>query len=425
MNLKTNRFAIVSVLLLIALIVPLQNNAAAISISPAVQTVLKQAEQSFIKTGASINQVSSEDPAFLAIMMGLILQRQNIYINQRRNIEEAKKFEALGYEVMNFLDQLAKHHKYRDPSDGTELPAEKLRAMFLNAYKGNFNQLFIRDAGIDPAKLDVPFMVSQVQLPPDTDKPDNGDGGHARLQIKKEKGGITLLGETAGEKRKKQVVNGVPFIDEVICPTNIPPEDQLTHGYYDIEHGNNLKTRCSYWENLLNSQLTYVEKSPAKSTNHGTHFQFHKTNNSIYMTRSTDYRNGLIDGIDRVYGYSKKFGVYLSKETEYQNDVKNGRDRYWTTKYGRSETKPYLIWDQYYKYGKLAGRGEYYTVNDDYGYFHSKTVNYFNGKRDREEINYYRDVPDRTFSVKTYKNNKLIHEVRYDRNGKLDWQHKY
>ncbi len=64
-------------------------------------------------------------------------------------------------------------------------------------------------------------------------------------------------------------------------------------------------------------------------------------------------------------------------------------------------------------------------VHDDYGYFHSKTVNYFNGKRDREEIDYYHDIPNRIFSVTTYKNNRRIYEVNYDRNGKLNYQHKY
>ena len=185
-----------------------------IQTSEAVKTILRQTEQAFVKPGASINQVAHNDPIMFATFVGLTMQRQNIYLNKRRDADDLKRMTALGSEIMAMLANVAKILEYKNPADGSPMSAEELRSTFLHAFSGDYNQMFLAQ-GFDPTTMNVPYMISQVPLPPQSPGEGVADGGHGHLQVKKPNG-ISLLGESppAAESNTTAPYVGTPHPPE-------------------------------------------------------------------------------------------------------------------------------------------------------------------------------------------------------------------
>jgi len=130
--------------------------------SAALQVVFDQAEITYMPVIIDLNmQVAlNELPDVFATHIGLVLQRQKLYLNQHP--EYASQFEALQKEALTFLRQLARAHNYRHPTYDFELSEAVMERQFYDALNGGMNEMYINLFGIDPAKANLPFILNQA-----------------------------------------------------------------------------------------------------------------------------------------------------------------------------------------------------------------------------------------------------------------------
>ena len=143
---------------------PSVNPSAKITIqtSVALRAVFDQAEKTYMVHIYDLNmQVAlKESPDTLATQVGLVLQRQKLYLNQ--NPGYGSRYEALHNEALDFLGQLARAHNYRHPTYGSELTVATIEKSFYAALNGDMNEFYIGLFQVDPANVNLPFILNQV-----------------------------------------------------------------------------------------------------------------------------------------------------------------------------------------------------------------------------------------------------------------------
>jgi len=192
MSNKMKLSIIFTCLVLIFLVTPVNSFATTnIPISPALVTIFNQAETTYMGTLGITKQAAVDKyPDIFAVLVGMTLQRQFKYL--RSNPAYVSRFKVLRDESLSFLEQLAMVHNYRNPN-GSDLSKETIRTKFYDGLNGNSNIYFINKYGLDPANVGLPFMLSQVPAPKNTD----GDHTeHGKLHVKK-KNEINLFGQKA------------------------------------------------------------------------------------------------------------------------------------------------------------------------------------------------------------------------------------
>jgi len=295
-----------------------------IQTSEAVKTILRQTEQTFIRPGTSINQVSYRDPVMFATFVGLTMQRQNIYLNELRDVEDLQRMTVLGSEIMEMLSKVAEFLEYKNPADGSPLSAEELRSTFLHAFSGDYNQMFI-EKGFDPATMNVPYMISQVPLPPQSPGEDAADGGHGRLQVKKPEG-IELLGEaaSAAESDLPPPYVGTPPLPEPVVISENCQCRPMQPGNKDLvvhQCGGGGYTKCYYFENgKLASQHQNLTGKMHQSA--GTQIVY-EMEAGIYYMREKYFldMNGKKHRVLEQYDVTESGQVYLSHWVRYDHGL--------------------------------------------------------------------------------------------------------
>jgi len=133
-----------------------------IQTSAALRTVFDQAEKTYMVHIYDLNmQVAlNESPDILATHVGLVLQRQKSYLSQ--NLGYTTRFETLRNEALEFLGQLARTHNYNHPTTGSELSADQMKSNFYDALNGDMNKFYIDLFNVDPANVNLPFILNQV-----------------------------------------------------------------------------------------------------------------------------------------------------------------------------------------------------------------------------------------------------------------------
>ena len=133
-----------------------------IQTSAALRTVFDQAEKTYMVHIYDLNmQVAlNESPDMLATHVGLVLQRQKSYLNQYPGY--SSQFRVLRDETLGFLRQLARAHHYQHPTYGSELSIATIEGKFYEALNGNMNEFYIGMFQVDPANVNLPFILNQI-----------------------------------------------------------------------------------------------------------------------------------------------------------------------------------------------------------------------------------------------------------------------
>jgi hypothetical protein len=374
---------------------------AQIQVSAVVQKVLKQAENVYVNpTGFTINNLYNEAPVVIPTFIGLIMHRQRIIMKEIKNVEHLNNASALDNEIMAFLEQLAQAHNYSDPVDITSMPAAKLNVYYFEALRGNQNANFIKNMGIDPAKVNIAYLLDRS---PDRrnaySKPKNQDngyaatqpvnrgnrdvGGHGKLQLRKDKNEINIFGEVSGaaiknpEIKQSQDIPVRTGVEGLVCPERNPGDDQSF--IIDTNNNPNDKTYCycsyfgSYPAPYKNNLLKY-QKPLVDNKMHGTVYEYEKTKSGMrYLNVRRSMVNGKRHGITEAYMiYNNK--PYLSWRTEYSNDKRNGVDKNWT-----DHPFYHLRYLNNYVDGKQDGRQEDYGTTKSGHVYLSREEYYING----------------------------------------------
>ncbi len=189
---------ILVVLLLIPEFVLAQNqaisvNGSQIQISSALQTVFDQAENVYVPSGYTMVAILNDAPEMASIFLGLIMQRQEIYMNQIRNVDHLKNKTALHDEIATFIGQLAKAHNYINPLDKSKLSPIEMHKEFTKALNGNYNDVYINKFGINPTTTKIAYILDRV---PDNTAPSNTDD-YGKIQLAEKKNEINLFGHVS------------------------------------------------------------------------------------------------------------------------------------------------------------------------------------------------------------------------------------
>lgn len=290
--------------------------------SSALQTILDQAEATYMKPlGFTTQTAINKDPDIFAGLVGMTLQRQFNYL--RSNGDYIRQYKVLENEALIFLNQLAKAHNYRHPTDGSNLPEARMGVEFYRGLNGDSNGYFIEKFGIDPANVKLPFMLSQVPPPKNT----GGDGvtPHGRLHVK-EKNEIKIFGEVMSAASSKPAKD-TPVASDHPFPTGQCPK-QSSEEFFIIDSVTNQIVKsptasctwCSYKNGLL-----YSETPQVNGKKHGMKKSFRIDKGPYYMTQSTPYTNDKEEGIQETYRYDHESGrVYLSSRTPYKSGLRHG-----------------------------------------------------------------------------------------------------
>jgi antitoxin component YwqK of YwqJK toxin-antitoxin module len=402
-----------------------------IQVTPSVQKVIKQAEIIYIKPiGFSINNLYNSAPVVIPTFLGLIMHRQEIMMNEIKNIEHLKNSSVIENEIMDFLKQLAKAHNYRDPSDNTSMPAARLNVSYLEALRGNQNANFKNNLGIDPTKVKIAYLLNHSSNtnnvakndnnnPISTDngyevvqankEPTNNVGGHGKLQLKEDesKNEINLFGHISGyamkgpEVKQWQDVSGNTNIEGLVCPE----KNKSTHTYFFDMDTNNIPNdgtdvRCVYFgkDGPLRSQSPHVNNKL-----HGVHISYSMNGDIRYLSKKTIYVNGQKHGLEGYYYLDNSDKLFLSSLTTYANGKKEGEQKNWIQS---NNSGVHLNNVYYYSNDKLNGIRKYYSISSSSGklYLWSET-SFVNGKKNGEEIKY--SETGKVYSKYNYKNGKL------------------
>ena len=133
-----------------------------IQVSPVVQKVLKQAETVYVNPSRfTIDNFYNDAPDVIPTFLGLIMHRQEILMDEIKNVEHLNNSSAIEKEIMAFLEQLAQAHNYRDPADNTSMPTARLNISYLEAVRGDQNANFKNNMGIDPTKVNIAYLLDR------------------------------------------------------------------------------------------------------------------------------------------------------------------------------------------------------------------------------------------------------------------------
>jgi len=374
MSNKMKLSIIFTCLVLIFLVTPVNSFVnTTIQNSPALVTIFNQAEATYM-VPLGINKQTALDkyPDIFAGLVGMTLQRQFKYL--RSNGDYISRYNVLENEALAFMHQLAKAHSYRHPTDGSNLPEARMGVKFYDGLNGNSNIYFIEKFGIDPAKINLPFMLSQVPLPKNT----GGDNTeHGKLHVKK-KNEINLLGQKAPPTESDSPYVGKPSRPEPQvssgpcheCPKTQPGNEDNFRLYCD-DGG---YVGCRYFENRkLSAQYPKFWGNNQKT--HGIHLDYEIKGTTYYLRKKTDHKNGKRHGPSYTWSINDTTGrPYLTHERNYFNGKMHGTSKNW--KIEQKSGRVYLHTKYQYVNGKLHGfKIQYYPNGAEW-----RRTKYIDGK---------------------------------------------
>ncbi len=162
-------------------------NGAQIQVSSTLQTVLEQVETVYGNPlGVTMNEMYFEGPEVLPTLLGLIMHRQKIYMDQTRNIKHLDNYFNLIDQIDKFLSQLAKAHNYINPNNGSKMPPIQLQNAFTDALNGKQNANFKNNVGLDPTTVNITYLLDSSPnnniVNNGNNNPTNRDNGHTATQ---------------------------------------------------------------------------------------------------------------------------------------------------------------------------------------------------------------------------------------------------
>lgn len=146
--------------------------------STALDTIFQQSERTYLRAlGSNTQEAISNAPEVFASLVGLTMQQQFEQLRDYRNRAYSSHYEALKDEALDYMAQLAQAHSYRNPADGSNMPADRLMMAFLNGLKLDTSKLMF--GTLNPNDVKFPFILSQVELPANS-----GGDERGRLYVK-------------------------------------------------------------------------------------------------------------------------------------------------------------------------------------------------------------------------------------------------
>lgn len=167
---------------------------AQIQISSTVHTILRQAETVYVPSGYTMDVIYNDAPDMAPIFLGLIMQRQKVYMDQTRNINHIDNYMNLVSQIDAFLSQLAKAHNYINPVDGSKMPPIQLQNSFMETIEGKYNDVYINKFGINPTTANVAYLLDRAPNPNNVGNTDE----HAKIDVAEAPTEINLFGEVSG-----------------------------------------------------------------------------------------------------------------------------------------------------------------------------------------------------------------------------------
>ncbi len=138
-------------------------NAQELEASPALQTLLNQCEQGYLKMmNSNLDYALNNRPFALAGLLGLTMRRQLKY--SALNPQFKDQFDELNRQCLMFLKGLARIHNYQSPKDGSPLSDRMLIEKYSIETLGKSDAFMQERYGIDPLTINLPMMLNQVSL---------------------------------------------------------------------------------------------------------------------------------------------------------------------------------------------------------------------------------------------------------------------
>lgn len=193
-------------------------NGSQIQISSTLQTVFDQAESVYVPHGYKIDAVYKDAPDMIPLFLGLIMQRQEIYMNQIRNVNHLKNNTSLHDEIATFIGQLAKAHNYINPINESKMSPITMHESFMDALKGKYNSLYINKFGINPTTTNIAYLLDRA---PNTNNVAANTDDHAKLWGNDDKAltEIKLFGEVSpGVKSSVKPIGNKEMVNALAKP---------------------------------------------------------------------------------------------------------------------------------------------------------------------------------------------------------------
>ena len=354
-------------------------NGSQIQISSTLQAVFDQAETIYMSpSGHSLEVLYNDVPNYLPVLVGLIMQRQRLYMEQIRNPKHIDNANAVEKELTFFFSQLAQAYNNKNPTDGSNMSARKLEYDYMVTLDGAQNEHYIKSMGIDPTKVEIAYLLDRS---PNTNNVVANTDGHAKLQLQDEEDeiekvnkinlfGVAVIGGADPPQDIAIKRNGGPGKAKgQICPeqakksfridTNGNPDDETycwcdyNNGFlryqmpliYGKKHGMELfynVTKAGV--RFLNWQAPYIN-----GKTHGEYIKYSEytyQGGRIGLSSVTPMVNGVTHGIMEAWFMTDSGINYLSKTVPYIKGVRHGKVK--TYKYSNSG-KYFLFRKESYK----------------------------------------------------------------------------
>lgn len=339
-------------------------------LSDAMKALLRQANTQYMQLfGTTVDKAVNENPMLFASILGVTLQRQMHY--STGNNDYFNRYLKLREECMELLAFVAEQKNYRNPKGGGPMPLEALEGEFYEGISGAPNNFFIEKFNLDPAKANLPVIVTMVapsqqggSMEPVPDKISIGgetaSGSHSSVK------GVPVGLPPQPEPVPQQSLSSVPGMEAYkvkgrMCPVEHPGG---WNPIYTLDTNNNpndgTKTSCSYTINqngrrLLSGQISYVN-----GKRHGISLDFKQNQGGkIYLVSLFEYsQNEKVQGVafypnGKVrHSLERKNGAVVS--TVYRE---NGNKKTMDVRKGNNTMS-----EEYHPNGQLAIR----YINGDY-----------------------------------------------------------
>ena len=359
-----------------------------IQMSYALKTVFNQAEAVYIPSGFTMDAIYNDAPDMAPLFLGLIMQRQKIDMDQKRNINHLDNYFAIQDEILTFIGHLAKAHNYINPVDGSKLSLIQMHKDFESALNGDYNNVYINKFGINPTTTNVAYILDQ---PTSSNTGTTNIEPNANIDLREEAPTeINIFGEVSPyamsgpEINEWQNASGNSNIEGLVCPE----KNQSPNTYFfDIDTNNipndGTDVRCTYFgkDGPLHEQWSNVNNK-----RHGVSIIYSMSKNVRYLSHKNIYANGKKHGVQEFY-INKKGRHYLAIQETYANGKREGVTKHWSDNFGSPNISLQSVAN--YSNDKLNGIKESYSMSSSTGqpYLQSRT-SYANGKKNGEEIKY-------------------------------------
>ncbi len=164
--------------------------------SSALRSLLREMERVYlIPQSVTLEETLNQGADMTAALLGLTMHRQMVLLEE--NPGNIDRFEALKDEAIAFILALGRENDFTDPATGEPLPPDMLEIVFMRAMSGGMDQWYRNGLGIDPATVDMSFVVPKVTLPGSRDGSDNGTGDTKDGSDKGDGNKIIIFGQEA------------------------------------------------------------------------------------------------------------------------------------------------------------------------------------------------------------------------------------